>query len=100
MEKIRIIAAVVKIIDLDNGIEQSVYGMRHWYCKFLIDQWVFKKPKNYQLIDWFIDQNLKFYDRKEAWKIVVHNWQLRRIDEDWDIIDYDGVDECDSIYLW
>jgi hypothetical protein len=29
MEKIRIIAAVVKIIDLDNGIEQSVYGMRH-----------------------------------------------------------------------
>lgn len=100
MEKIRIIAAVVKIVDLDNGTEQLVYGMRHWNCKFLIYQWVFKRPKHYQLIDWFIDQNLKFYDRKEAWKIVVHNWQLKRIDEDWDIIDYDGVDECDSMYLW
>ena len=100
MEKIRIISAAIKIVDLDTWNEQFVYWKRHWYCRFLIDQWVFKKPKNYKLIDWFIDQDLKFYDRKEAWKIVVHNGQLRRLDDDWDIIDYDEVDECDSIYLW
>lgn len=100
MEKIIIISAAIKIVDLDTWNEQLVYWKRHWFCHFLIDQWVFKKPKNHKLIDWFIDQNLKFYDRKEAWNIVVHNGQLRRIDPDGDIIDYDGVDECDSNYLW
>ena len=98
--KIRIISAAIKIVDLDTWNEEFVYWMRHWHCRFLIDQWVFKKQKNFKLIDWFIDQDLKFYDRKEAWKIVVHNGQLLRIDEDWDIIDYDEVDECDSMYLW
>lgn len=100
MEKIRIISAAIKIVDLDTWNEQFVYWKRHWYCHFLINQWVFKRPKNFKSIDWFIDQNLKFYDRKEAWNIVVHNGQLRRLDDDWDVIDYDEVDECDSIYLW
>lgn len=100
MKKIRIISAAIKIVDLDTWNEQFVYWKRHWYCRFLINQWVFKKPKNFKLVDWFIDQDLKFYDRKEAWKIVVHNGQLRRLDDDYDVIDYDKVDECDSIYLW
>lgn len=100
MKDIRIISAAIKIVDLDTGNEQLVYWKRHWFCRFLITQWVFKVPKNYKFTDWFIDQNLKFYDRKEAWNIVVHNGQLKRIDEDWDIIDYDCVDECDSLYLW
>lgn len=98
--RIRIISAAIKIVDLDTWDEKFVYWMRHWFCYFLITQWVFKVPKHYKFIHWFIDQDLKFYDRKEAWKIVVHNWQLLRIDEDWDIIDYDEVDECDSMYLW
>ena len=100
MEKIRIISAAIKIVDLDTWNEQFVYWKRHWYCRFIINKLFFKITKNFKSIDWFIDQNLKFYDRKEAWNIVVHNGQLRRLDDDWDIIDYDEVDECDSIYLW
>lgn len=103
----KIICAAVKVADVnkpDNFF--LIKGNRHWNCRFLLSQGVFTKELqelNCEKIittDGFLTNDWEFLDRKEAWKIVVHNGQLLRLDEEGNIIDYEGIDELDSLYLW
>lgn len=104
----KIISAAVKVVDIENKDKFFlVFGKRHASCHFLIQQGVFKDKfealniqQKFQTIDGFLTEGWEFLDRAEAWRVVVHNGQLKRLDEDGKIINYDGVDECDSLFLW
>lgn len=106
-KKDKIISAAVKVVDFENKDNFFlVFGKRHSSCHFLIQQGVFKDKfealniQKFQTIDGFYTENWYFLDRAEAWRVVLHNGQLKRLDEDGEIINYDGVDECDSLFLW
>ena len=81
----KIVSACV-IFEYDNKIRYFPC-FRHGNGRILIKQlyWIETSldldSENYG----FLTSYNRFVNRQEAFEIVVHNWQLRRIDEDWKI---------------
>ena len=78
---------------------EPVYCKRHWDA-------IFVKKKIYnenttQEQQWFWTSKNRFLNREEAFKLVSENWQLKRFDEEWNIIYYEP--DCKELYsecLW
>lgn len=76
-----------------------IFCKRHW-------DGIFVKKNIYnenttQEQQWFRTTENRFLNREEAFKLASENWQLKRFDEEWNIIYYEP--DCKELYsecLW